>query len=166
MHTAHLILVKADDHQDAIDTVRGNLYTDEGSNFAPWSDWSVVGEEGRFSFTHEYEGWDGASGHAVSLDDEADLFYKVLGDFKTYREREFQTRRQQVEDFSISSFTLDQDDMDSYHLMKFAELVEGRYTYDSAYYDLKNYTTSLKYFEEDVAQDGKDWFGVLVDFHF
>ena len=168
MHTAHLILVKAEDHEDAIATVRIALTPDDGSHFAShWSDWALVGDEGfgesRYSFRHEYEDWDGASSYAISLDDEGDLFHRELAKFYAFREKAFDRLRSEVSDEGFA-FSLDQDDRASYALRKFAELADGVYTYESAIYDLEHYSTNLKHFRDKEAENG--WYAVLVDFHF
>lgn len=173
MHTAHIILVKAEDHDDAIATVRSALTPDEGGHFASaWSDWAMVGDEGyggsRFEFQHfleDGEEWSGASRYAVSRDDEADLFYKMLDKFYGFRQSAFDRRQDELrdQDFSVS---LDQDDQVTYSLYKLAELADSRYCYESAVYDLVNYTANLRYFRQDEADNGHGWYAVLVDFHF
>lgn len=173
MHTGHIILVKAEDHDEAIGAVRSALAPDEGSHFASaWSDWAIVGDEGfggsRFEFRHfleDGEEWDGASHYAISRDDEADLFYKMLNKFYGFRQAEFDRLKDELrdQDFSVS---LDQDDLLTYNLHKLAELADSRYCHKSAVYDLENYTANLRYFREDEAQNGHNWYAVLVDFHF
>lgn len=171
MHTGHIILVKADDHEDAISSVRC-LLDDTDSRWASWSDWSVVGDEGfgesRYKFTdfmEDGEEWDGASIYAVSRDDEADLFYKMLEKFYGFRQAAFDRMKDELkdQDFSVS---LDQDDQLTYKLYKFAELADSHYTYDSGVYDLQNWTANLRYFREAEKNNEHGWYAVLVDFHF
>jgi len=168
MHTGHIILIKADSHQDAIDRVRLYLQPDEGQSPADWSDWCMVGDEGifgsRYSFRHDYEDWDGASDYAVSLDDEADLFHKVLAKMYGLREQAFDDFRERIFDMGIVGFRLDQNDQESWALYRFSELVESVYNPHSFVYDLQNFTADLKYFRETESEEG--WYAVLVDFHF
>ena len=169
MHTGHTILVKADSHEEAIETARACFNPEEGQSPAEWSDWCVVGDEGgylgsRYSFRNEHEDWTGASDHAVSLDDEADLFYKVLNDAVEAREREFNRLRDRVG--GVGSFSLDQDDSESWALHRFAEFAGSIYNPYSFVYDLQNYTANLRYFREAEAAGEQGWYAVLVDFHF
>ena len=171
MHTGHLILVQAESHDDAIATVRAALHYSDGENFAgSWSDWSVVGDDGlvpsRWNFHTEFEDWDGASSYAVSLADEADLFHKALNHFYAFRENEFARLANQIAENTLSLYTLDQNDMESYALVKFAYLAESHYFSHSFVYDLQNYSADLKHFRESEKIGETDWYGVLVDFHF
>lgn len=167
MHTGHLVLVKAESHDEAIDTVRAALHYSDGENFAgSWSDWSVVGDDSRWNFHADFEDWNGASSYAVSLADEADLFHKALNHFYTFRKNEFERLQNQLNDFSFANFKLDQNDMESFALVKFAYLAESHYFSSSFVYDLENYSADLKYFRESEAFGETDWYGVLVDFHF
>lgn len=172
MHIAHIMLIKADSHQDAIDRVRLYLQPDEGQSFADWSDWCIVGEEGalssRFSFRADYPDWDGASDYAVSSDDEPDLFNKVLRDAYRRRSDAFLHFRQKLQESgktSILDFGLDEDfSTDAYTLWKFASLVSNDYYIDSYFYDLEHFTASPKSY--NAAAEDSGWYAVLVDFHF
>ncbi len=171
MHTAHIILVKADDHEEAVGKVRSNIDNTEAS-FADWSDWSVIGDEGigdsRYSFADFIEGWEGNT-HAVGLKDETDLFYQVLNTFKTYRDAEFNSLKESLKDFDLTSFLeieMDGYYPDVYNLLKLARLANGEYSYESKIFDLEHWCITTKYFDEEVTKGENDWFAVLVDFHF
>lgn len=169
MHIAHIVLVKAESHEDAIGAVRANL-DDYESRFALWSDWAVVGNEGisnsRWSF-EDFGGetWTGADKYAVSRDTERELFDKVVALFVERRQEAFDNLEREITDNGFS-FSLDQDNRESYALTKFAKLADSRYCSDSYIYDLANQTANLRYFREEMANDGEEWFAVLVDFHF
>lgn len=175
MHTAHIVLVKADSHDDAIGTIRAHLNND--NHFASgWSDWAIVGDEGfgasRFSFRNLLDSdsdsileWDGASSYAVSRDDEADLFSATLNRFYGYRQQIFDELYAEAQENGFY-FSLDQDDTESWKLYRLTQLAESVYCPDSKVYDLEHYSANLRSFHEDIAQDGRDWYAVLVDFHF
>lgn len=177
MHTGHFILVKADSHEEAEHKV-WNALNDETTFASHWSDWAIVGDEGfsesRFEFPYFWEQvhgdedaeWTGASRYSVSLQDEADLFHKMVSHFKELREKAFDSAVAELDDYSLSDFKLDDNSQKTYALWKFAQLVYGIYTWHSAYYDLENYNVTLSSYEESVAQGETDWYGVLVDFHF
>lgn len=170
MHVGHLILVKAESHEEAIGKVADSLITESGENsIADWSDWHAVADRGfsdsRWNFADEVEGeWDGASRYAVSLEDEADLFYAMVNKFYGYREAAHARAEQKVQEYGLS-YKLDQDDQNSWSLYRYAQLTEGIYCPDSFVYDLENYTPNLKWFRENSAENA-DWYAVLVDFHF
>lgn len=170
MHTGHLVLIKAESHEDAIDKVRIALNPEEGTSPADWSDWCIVGDEGfgesRYSFDHEYEGWSGASKYAVSLADEANLFHTALNKMYELREKAFERFRDQIFELGVSIFKLDQNDQESWALYRFAELSDSIYNPESFIYDLENYTADLKYFRQSESEGETDWFAVLVDYHF
>lgn len=172
MHTAHIILVKADTYADAISTIQSNL--DSESNFARWAEWAVVGGESigspRYTFSNVLYGgeWQGANEFVVSLENEEELFYKVLDNFKTYRDEEFDSLKYSLQDFDFSSLEIE---VDGYHpelhsLVNFAKLANGEYDYNSRIYDLEHWCITTKYFDGKVAGGEKNWFAVLVDFHF
>lgn len=170
MHTAHIMLVKAEDHDDAISRVQIELTPEEGQHFASWSDWSLVGDEGfgnsRYAFEKE------ENKYSLSLAEEPEMFMETLDKFIGYRVRETELLKSRIEGVELSSLKAEVDDIDfsesakAYDVLKFVELVCGHYTYDSAFYDLQNHTTHLKYFRDSVANGETDWFIVLVDFHF
>ena len=171
MHTGHLILVKAESHQDAIDRVWTTLNYSDSEHFAAnWSDWAVVGNEGfadsRWSFPTEITGWTGANEYAVSLRDEPELFNQAFERFYSYRQQAFESFKAKVAELDSSTFELDQDDLESWNLVRFAQLVDGIYNPQSHLYDLENYTANPKYFNESVESGEDDWFGVIVDFHY
>lgn len=168
MHTGHLILVKAESHEDAINSVWTILNTDSEHFAASWSDWCVVGEGSRWDFRSEFADeedfeWDGDSIYAVGLSEEPELFSKAVAHFYGLRESSFERIREGIEEPSLDYFSLDQNDMKSWKLYRLAQLAESVYCPDSCIYDLENYSADLKYFREDSSEN---WYGVLVDFHF
>lgn len=170
MHTGHLILIKAESHDDAISRVKGALEDFESNFGSNWSDWSTVGDDGftksRWNFHADFEDWNGASSHAVSLTDEADLFHKALDHFYAFRVAAFERLTNEISGYSLTDFKLDQNDQISWALFKFAKLAEAQYGSDSFVYDLENYTPDLRYFRQSTESGETDWYGVLVDFHF
>lgn len=174
MHTAHIILVKAEDHNEAIGKVRSSIDNTEAS-FADWSDWSVIGNEGigdsRYSFADFVDGWQGADTHVVGLEEETDLFYQILRTFENYRNAEFNSLKEELKDFDLTSLQVEMDGYfpDVYNLLKLAKLANGEYTYASKIFDLEHWCITTKYFNQEVAENAfevNNWYAVLVDFHF
>ena len=168
MHTAHIVLVRADDHEDAISTVQNELFEPD-YNWCEWSDWAVV-VDGRYRLSNFFEPntYTGVSEYAVSYDTERVLFDKVLGHFMEVRRTEFNRILDRLElagKGSLGDYDLEMlDTHHAYDLLGFAQLVTGSYTYDSYVYDLNNQTANLSVFRS--IPDKSDWFAVLVDFHF
>lgn len=166
MHIGHIILIKAESHDDAIERVRLHLH-DEVTFASGWSDWSVIGNDGwggsSFSFRNDYEDWAGVSEHAVSQDDEGDLFAKVVNAALEARESEFERLRDRLSERGFS-YSLDQDDMEAWELHRFAQLAESIYNPYSMFYDLANFTANPKDFRASESDEG--WYAVLVDFHY
>jgi hypothetical protein len=168
MHTGHLILVKAESHQDAIDRVWTNLNTDTAHFAADWSDWAVVGDEGigesRFSL-EEFE-QELSNKYVVSYETETEAFRTILEKFIELRQKDFDRFKEAVQDLDLASLKMGEDSDKAWKLSRFADLIWGNYTPDSAYYDLENYTPDLNHFEQSILSGETDWFGVIVDFHY
>ncbi len=137
MHRAHIVLIRAEDYDDAIGEVRFLLDEEETEivgNFAEhWSDWSSIGTSSRWTFnTLIGDSFSGAHPYAVSLETEREEFQKVLQFFIGMRETSF-----------------DADD----------------YTPESYIFNAHDFTGSLIEFQESIADGASDWYAVLVDFH-
>lgn len=187
MHIAHIMLVKAEDHENAIETVRSIVGQD---NFCDWSDYAIVGDEGFGSSRYAF-GFGGLNDEpllttsnkfAISYDTEREAFDFIYDKFLSYRKAEFANLRKRVEeaDVRLLELELDLEDYKSensdkaYIVRKYCEMAEGIYTEDSRIYDLENWTTNLSYFKQSLELDRNypseldetSWFAVLVDFHF
>lgn len=180
MHTAHLILVQAESHEDAAAKVWGYLNSD-GEHFASdWSDWAIVGDEGfgksrwtlhdfletPLTLTNDY---------VVSYKSEREQFNALLSFFENLRQSKFDELKRSIEEISVDSLELPRTHVWSeaiqnvWKLARLADLASGIYTPDSAYYDLENQQVTLGgdayCFDASINAGETDWFGVVVDFH-
>lgn len=175
MHTGHIILVKAEDHQDAVEKVWTAVNADESWFASNWSDWAVVGTEGygesRWEMAEFFEKgtYTGKHKYALSCETEPELFYAVIEERLASRKKQFDRIVEQLMESGktwIHDFELDEDTMDSWHLRHFASLATSVYTSESMIFDLENYDANLKWFRKDVEEGNTDWFAVVVDFHY
>lgn len=175
MHTGHLILVKAESHQDAIDGIWTNLNSDGEHFAASWSDWAMVGDEGfgKSRFSLEEFGVPLQNNYVVSYADERESFETILQKFVDIRTGTFNRFKDELtgNDFSIDQLELNAGSGSAttqfaWTLSRLADLAWGAYTPDSAFYDLENHDTELTLFQKDIESGATDWFAVIVDFHF
>lgn len=163
MHTVQLLLIEADTHQEAVRKVGQRIIDWEGH----WSDWNEVG--GR---------WSGIFGDnrppVICYKDDPEFFEKQLQDFVEARKTNL---RENLERFESEKKSLS-DYVDTYNpevfgfdmgihaLKSFIRVMAGDWTYDSLFYDLEEYSETLRPFRERVAKTPEKQFAVAVDFHF
>lgn len=176
MHTGHIILVKGENHQDALERVSVAVMSDgEGWFASNWSDWAVVGDTGlgesRWEMSEFFaEGtYTGEHKYVLSYETERELFCALVDKQLASRKAEFDRIVDTLMESGktwIHDFELDEDTMDSWYLRHFANLATGIYTSESKIFDLENHDANLKYFRQDVEAGNTDWFAVVVDFHY
>jgi hypothetical protein len=176
MHTGHIVLVKAESHEDAIGIVWTTVNTSDENWFASnWSDWAVVADEGisgsRYQMADFFEEdtYTGTHPHALSLETESELFYQLVSKKLEEREATFDAVVNKLKEEGVDSlydFRLDQDDDVSWYLRRLSNLVGSVYTHDSKIFDLENHDANLSYFKKDVEAGNTNWYAVVVDFHF
>lgn len=174
MHIAHLVLVKAEDREDAVATVEMILNDFDGGRPATFYDWFSVGEGyGSFGGSRwTISDWniETQNPYVVSYQEEKEQFMQLLNNFVEAREKEFERAKEEALEISIHNLETFKGDyqkaFNAYKLSLVAELASGDYIADSRYYDLSNYSTTLTWFEEDLEKGEDNWYGVIVDFHF
>ena len=172
MHVLQYIAVKADNAEEAIDSVRTQLESimGEAGSGATWYDWFVTGG-GRFNPDSDpYR--DGETNMVISSQD-SEAFENTIVECIDSRMREFNRYRDEWQRSNInleSYFDEYQGDMDYsmqlYSLGKMIDTVQGQWDFNSYYYDLENWSTNPKWMTEDRINNGAVWFLVPVDFHF
>ena len=171
MHTGHIILIKADDHEDAISRVWSAINADENWFANAWADWAAI-TDGRFDLSHFFGGeYNGVHNHAVSYETEKDLFLQLIESRKAERRAEFDRLLAEIKEdgrLNLDNYELDEDSMASWKLYRFSSFVNSSYNPYSKIYDLENYDTNLKNFTLEIESETgeKNWYGVLVDFHY
>lgn len=164
MHTVQLLLVEADNHQQAIKKV------DSSINDVDWSDWAEVG--GR---------WTGMFGedeptNAINYANDPEAFLKWINTFSEYRHTHMKEALTAFEkggknlsdiideyDPRINDFELG---MRGYYLKRLGSLIADYWNSESSIWDLEAGTAGLTYLMERIEKNPKKQFAVIVDFHF
>lgn len=184
MHTLHYIAVESEDVQEAFDYVESEL-SDEGENFADWSDWYVVGG-GRWN-VKEGDKWEeaykvGKTNMVISYAENPDLFRQTLADIRKSR---MNALRSSMDNINLDKFTSDMvdyisnsgslpedvryGDLNSYYILSAIKMIRGYYTPNSYFYDLVSYNGDcIDYVEQriDNPEVSKLQYLVPVDFHY
>lgn len=172
MHVAHILLVQADDVDDAFQQV----YNDLTDCPPDWSDWHSADAPAEHNFAGR---WTGAffksdkedepnPNHLCYAEDKA-LAEITISNQLELRDREIVTlRKHMVTD--LSSVTPDHyaDKWDSHiwYSEKFCKLVSNDWVSDSYIYDMVERTGSLHHFMKRVMLAPEKQFLIPVDFHF
>jgi hypothetical protein len=175
MHTLHYWTVKAEDKEEAFGIVKDRLINDDGSNWVEWSDWHVVGG-GRWN--NVGDGYTDQSNMIVSYAENSDKFKEIIAECKSARVKELNNCLSNINtdkfisdivDYISNNATLGDKrfDMNSYYLKSACDLMDERYTPNSYFYDLIEYTASMEYVEQALDnEDSKMLFLVPIDFHY
>jgi len=172
MHILQYIAVKADSPEEAIDNVRSELESmlgNDGSTTS-WYDWFVTGG-GRFNPDSDpYR--DGETNMVVSSKD-SEAFEKILAESIEARMSEFNRYR---DEWNRSNVNLDSylDEFEGtmdysmtlYSLGKMIDMVQGKWDFNSYFYDLENWSTNPVHMTKDRINNDTVWYLVPVDFHF
>jgi hypothetical protein len=173
MHTVQLILITADSAEDAFNEVSNKLnsgYNSEDGLSPTWSDWHHASPGETTSMAGRWAGQVFGEGKPDILcyDEDPELADSVIDRFVEYRLENILLNRSKAVDLK----SLEHDpraksdfDMDLWATSKLAKLLDNEWTYESAIYDLEEWTGSLYYFGERIkAHPEKAWL-VPVDFH-
>lgn len=178
MHTIHYIAVEADSKEDAFSTVQSLLINEEGSSFADWSDWHIVGG-GRWNTTGSQYHDD--STDVVSFAEYPQKFLEILGQVKKWRIEELNRMLEQMDfdkfksdivEYISNDCIMPHDrkyDLNSYYIKSAVEMTRDYYSSDSHFYDTVGWYGAdmsdiyRRIGESELAQ--KQYL-VPVDFHF
>jgi len=178
MHTLHWIATKAKDRQEAFDIVTVSLMPNEdGNRMADWSDWHVVGG-GRWSDS----AYQNSSDMIISYAEKPDEFKKTIEDIKRYRinymndkltklDNAFDNLKSDVVDYISNDCKLNdnrQFDFSRWNITEAIDMINSKWTCDSAFFDHNEFTSSFQYLEErlDKPEEAMRQYLVPVDFHF
>jgi hypothetical protein len=172
MHILQYIAVKAETADEAYDLVESKLQQDLDTG--SWYDWYVVGG-GRFNVSED-EDWqeaykEGKTNMIISSDN-VELFEQIIVQSIDNRMVEFNRYRDEYERSAINlEATLYEYDgtmdysMRLYPVSKMIDMYQGKWDYNSYFYDLENWSTNPKWMTEDRINNGGIWYLVPVDFH-
>lgn len=178
MHTLHWIATKAKDKQEAFDIVTVSLMPNEdGYRLADWSDWHVVGG-GRWSES----AYEPSQDMIISYADKPERFIEIISDIKKYRikfmnekltklDSAFDKLKSDIVDYiSNDCNPLDNQafDFSRWDIQETINMLNGKWTPDSAFYDHNEFTSEFHYLEErlDKPEEATLHYLVPVDFHF
>jgi hypothetical protein len=178
LHTLHWIATKAKDKQEAFDIVTVSLMPNEdGNRMADWSDWHVVGG-GRWSDST----YQNSSDMIISYAEKPDEFKKTIEDIKRYRinymndkltklDNAFDNLKSDVVDYISNDCKLNdnrQFDFSRWNITEAIDMINSKWTCDSAFFDHNEFTSSLEYLQErlDKPEEAPLHYLVPVDFHF
>lgn len=172
MHICQIILVQAEDVEDAFSLVENTL---EGG-YPTWSDWHNATNAhskdfaGRWSgqvFADEKKPEELAPNYLRYSDDPA-LAEKVLSEWLEGRMATLREYRGKMADLNTVKYDpyTHSFDMSLYYALKVAQLLNDEWTPDSGVYDLTYGTADLSDFIERVKKEPTKQYLIPVDFHF
>jgi hypothetical protein len=180
LHTLHWISIEAESSEEAAAQIKDNLETNEdGYRLADWSDWHVVGG-GRWN--SEGDGYSDTTNMVVSYKDNPDKFKEALDNIKTYRKNymneklvklqpAFDKLQSDVVDYISNDCKLEdkrQYDFSRWEITETINMINNKWTPDSAFFDNQEFTSSMQYLEQrlDKPEEAMRQYLVPVDFHF
>lgn len=150
------------------DTLESELGNDEYSSNA-WFDWFVTGG-GRWNSNPDSQYNDDDQSMTISYAEEPDRFISEVNRAISNRIVEFNGYRKNFESKNVSlSDSLDKYDgqmdfsFDLYDLGKCIDMLQGKWDFNSYFYDMHHATTNTKYMLDNLDDS---WYLIFVDFHF
>jgi hypothetical protein len=171
MHTCHILLVEADNAEEALDYVKSQLMGDDP--YPTWSDWHEVG--GRWSGL--FQGWDDTK-DVLGYTDSPTLAEDIIKQFTEYRLAEIKRYKEELDkdgfsmEKAIGEYDMNNNEkrfangMNLWRMQKLSQLLQDDWVSDSGVFDLQEGTGSLTYFRERLSARPEKQFLVPVDFHF
>lgn len=171
MHVLQRIAVNADDKDEAFRRVKDTLemYMGDGENNSAWYDWFVCGG-GRWNANASDSYSDDDQSMTISYAEEPDKFIEAVNEGIAGRMQEFNSYRQSFASRNIDmNAYLDKYDgqmefgMELYDLYKCIDLMQGKWDFNSYFYDMEHETINTKYMLDNLDEN---WYIIFVDFHF
>lgn len=163
MHVLQIMLVQEEDKEGALAQTGFRTGLDGETATPSWSDWHQIG--GRWEGYFEGE-------NVLCYADNPVLAEKVLGEAIERRMASIERLKEETADVSfeeaIANYSASNPVMDFklYSAKHLSEIVLDYWTYDSAVYDLEDYTATLKDFRKRVEESPETQFLVATDFHY
>ena len=172
MHVLQYIAVQADNEDEAMrtveDTLNHELGIDEYEGSA-WYDWFVVGG-GRFTDGDPYQS---SPNNVISYKGKPEEFLSMVDSMISNRKEEFNRYRKTYDENNTDISTeLDKYDGDMlydfklYDLSKMIDMIQGKWDFNSYFYDIHNQSTNTKWMKESIDKQPDVWYLIPVDFHF
>jgi hypothetical protein len=172
MHVLQYIAVKAENDDWAMRIVEERLTAEMGGGeftTNSWYDWFVIGG-GRFVEGDPYKS---SPNHIISYSKDKDKFKETVDwamqarvdEFKSYRK----THTEKLDDLDskLDSYTGNtQYDFSLYPLGKMIDMIQGKWDYNSYFFDIEHDSTNPEHMQNILDIDPNSWYLVPVDFHF
>jgi hypothetical protein len=174
MHVLQRIAVQADDTSHAFNSVKHYLEAQMGSeySYSSWYDWFVTGG-GRWNPNEGSQYNDDDQSMTISYDENPQAFLAAVNNAIDERMAEFNSYRKSFNEKNVDiNSVLDSynGQMDFgfqlYELYKMIDMTQGKWDFNSYFYDMHHETTNTKYMLESIDTGNKNWYLVFVDFHF
>lgn len=175
MHVLQWITVQAENKSEAFDTVKDTLESELGNNeysSNAWFDWFVTGG-GRWNPNPDSQYNDDDQSMVISYDDDPQAFLNQVELSIQSRIEEFNRYRQQFTEKAIDinakldSYIGDmQYDFDLYEISKCIDMLQGKWDFNSYFYDMHHASTNRQHMLDSIDKGNKNWYAVPVDFHF
>jgi len=168
MHVLQYIAVRADDEDLAMRIVEDTLNSEMGGNeysYNSWYDWFVIGG-GRFVDGDPYQS---SPNYIISYAKHGKEGIQEKIDWATEaRKEEFNLYRKQMENLDINTeldkYVGNTDySMSLYSLSKCIDMLQGKWDYNSYFYDAENSSTNPQYMLDNLNDS---WYLIPIDFHF
>lgn len=171
-HVCQIILVQAEDLDDAFSLVEGTL--SEGQPL--WSDWHNAFNAHTKDFAGRWSGEvfadeanpDVPAPNYLRYSDDPALAEKVISDWLEARMtnlRDYKTRMADLATVKYDPYTSSLN-MPEWYALKVAEILNDNWTADSGVYDLTYGTPNLSDFIQRVKTEPSKQYLIPVDFHF
>jgi hypothetical protein len=177
MHVLQWIAVQvdnqlADPEQEAMQLVENKLQEEMGGQdqYLSWYDWFVIGG-GRWNPdpSNQYQ----SSSNMIIHSKDKDKFDEAIAWTKEARMEEFAGYRESFEKKNIDlNAKLDsykgnmEYDHELYALAKMIDMYQGKWDFNSYYFDIYHDSTNPKHMQDDLDLNPEMWYLVPVDFHF
>ena len=174
MHVLQYIAVQADDKDMAFRSVKDYLETNMGDeyNLSSWYDWFVTGG-GRWNPNEGSQYDDTDQSMVISYDESPKEYRDMVASMISNRKDEFSGYRKMYDDKGIvlndklDTYTGEmQYDFDLYPLSKMIDMLQGKWDYNSYYFDVQHDSTNTEHMYKSIDTGNKNWYIVPVDFHF
>ena len=180
MHTCHILLVEADNVEEAFEEVYGQLNNDDYRH-PDWSDWHNATNPNSLDFSGRWAGeiffTPNEKGEAdpnedkpnyLCYADDPTLAEQVIDKYLTLRLDEIQRLKVEAVDLRTYSYNpySTSSDYDVWKTQKLASIMYDEWTPSSFVYDLTAETATLSNFIERVKTDPKRQWLIPVDFHY
>ena len=174
MHVLQRIVVQAEDKDEAFARVKDTLEQEMGNNdysSHAWYDWFVTGG-GRWNNNPDSQ-YEDDNSMTISYEEEPDKFISQVDLAMQSRVEEFNRYRKYYEERAVDiNAKLDSYDgstdysLDLYDLSMMIDMLQGKWNYNSYFFDMQNQSVSQKFMLESIDKGDKNWYLVYVDFHF